>query len=466
MQLATVSSESVLMTTIQFIEIKPFTSCCKDLEILYHIPSSIQASSRHYIALCEVGESSQFTWVWAGKTVPLQQEGITVKWREGKVTFASQVLPKLSDGREYFLMYCNEDGTILGESRPFQFFTDSDEFSSIDLQSAPSDDVVVISMHRKKASSSEVSLRHNNDDDTMRFEVLPEQRYTDTTEPLGGDKDPEYFSRSVSSTVIRKKGDNDTRESEGSDTKSDDELLTSSYKETKGYQNIPLESSTNHEVIQQLKSEVLILKEDNMRLEDESSTKDNTIEELRAEITALNEQIALRTLSNSTVLINSPKEDKEKRILKKRIQEETKKSARFEELLDHKETLILQMENEKAELIAELREKNQQLQLLSQDNNTSQIKNKEQLDKSQSDPFLVQQLNIGPTVKLATSSSQLTEDDIANYNTQVGGDYKTKLYLKLFRQDTFICHKCNEILPAHTQEFTRLNHVQQCKGLL
>ena len=438
------------MTTVQFIEIKPFTSCCKDLEISYHIPSSIPSSSRHYIALCEVGESSQFTWVWASKTVALQQEGITVKWREGKVTFVSQVLPKLSDGREYYLMYCNEEGTILGESRLFQFFTDSDEFSSIDLQSTPSDDVVMISMHRKKApstASAEISLRNNNDD-TMSFEVLSEQRYTDTTAPLAGDKDPEYFSRSVTFTVIPKKRDNDTKESstsklplEGSDTKSDD-LLTSSYKETKDYQNIPMES--NREAIQGQKSEVA-LKEENIRLEDEATAKDNIIEELQAEITALKEQIAVNTLSTSTVVINSPKDDKEKRILKKRIQEETKKSARFEELLDHKETQILQLENEKAELIAELNKTKQQLQMLSQDVNTLQIRNKE--------------------LELL-DSKKLTEDDIANYKTPVGGDYKTKLYLTLFRQDLFVCHKCNEILPAHTQEFTRLNHIQQCQGLL
>ena len=427
------------MTTVQFIEIKPFTSCCKDLEVSYHIPSSIPSSSRHYIALCELAEkSSQFTWVWAGKTVPLQQEGITVKWRKGKVTFASQVLPKLSDGREYYLMYCNEDGTILGESRPFQFFTDSDEFSSIDLQSGPSDDVVMISMHRKKApstTSSKGSL-HSNDDDTMSFEVLPEQRYTDTTEPI--DKVPEYFSGSVTSTVIPK-GDNNTSQSTASkvslkvsDTKTDDDLLTSSY-EGRNYQNLPMESNTNKEVLQET------LKDENIRLKSEIAAKDNLIEELQTEITTLREQLALNTLSNSTVLINSPKEDKEKRILIKRIQEETKKSARLEELLDHKETQISQLENEKAELISKQ-------------------------DKLQSNPSAEQQ-NVELTVKLA-SHSKLTENDIANYNVPVGGDYKTKLYLKLFRQDPFICYKCNEILPAHTQEFTRLNHIQQCRGML
>ena len=441
------------MTTVQFIEIKPFTSCCKDLEVSYHIPSSIPSSSRHYIPLCEAEESSQFTWVWAGKTVPLQQEGITVKWREGKVTFASQVLPKLSDGREYYLMYCNEDGTILGESRPFQFVTDSDEFSSIDLHSAPSDDVVMVSMHLKKAptTSSEVSL-HNNDNDTTSFEVISEQRYTDTTEPIAGDKDPEYFSQSVTATVIPK-GDNTSQSTasksslERYDTKpdDDDDPLTSSYKELRNYQNLPMESSTNKEVLQ------VTLKDENIRLKGEIAAKDSFIEDLLAEITALKEQVvALNTLSNSTVLINSPKEDKEKRILLKRIQEETKKSARFEELLHHKETRILQLENDKAELIAEVKKAKQHLL--------------DQTEKLQGSPFAEQQ-NAGPTVKVATNS-KLTEDDIANYNTPVGGDYKTKLYLKLFRQDPFICHKCNEILPAHTQEFTRLNHIQQCRGLL
>ena len=167
------------MNGVQFVEIRPFLSCCRDLEVVYHIPSSIKASNKHYIALCEVGETI-FTWVWAGKTSPLEEEGITVKWRKGKVTFTNRVLPKLSDGREYFLTYCDEDGTTLGESRPFQFFTDSDEVSLMDLQSAPSEDVVMISIPHNKAprtTSTDISLHSNND--TMSFEVLSEQRYAD-----------------------------------------------------------------------------------------------------------------------------------------------------------------------------------------------------------------------------------------------------------------------------------------------
>ena len=240
-----------VMTEVQFLEVKPFVSCCRDLEVVYHIPSSIKASNKHYIALYEVQRSNQFTWVWAGKTISIEQEGITVKWRKGKVSFANQVLPKLSDGREYFLMYCNEDGTILGQSRPFQFTTDADEFSSIDLQSAPSEDAIMISIHPKKepsASNSEVSLHnYNNDDDTMSFEVLSEQKYSDTIDPLA-EKKPDYFSQSVTSTVITK-GDNSSRTTlQGSDTKSD-ELLTSSYSETKNYQNVPKESNCNQENI-------------------------------------------------------------------------------------------------------------------------------------------------------------------------------------------------------------------------
>ena len=159
-----------MTTEVQFVEIKPFVSCYKELVVVYHISSSIKASSNHYIALCKVGESSsQFTRVWADKTVPLQQEGITVTWRKGKVTFASQVLSKLSDGRKYFLMYCSEDGTILGESRPFEFCTDPDEFSSMFLQN-----------------------------------TYPEQRYTNTTEPFAGDEDPRCLSQNGIFTVIPK----------------------------------------------------------------------------------------------------------------------------------------------------------------------------------------------------------------------------------------------------------------------
>ena len=454
------------MTSVQFIEVKPFTSCCKDLEVLYHIPSSIPASSKHYIALCEVGESSQFTWVWAGKTALLQEEGITVKWRKGKVTFTSQVLPKLSDGREYYLMYCNEDGTILGESRPFQFFTESDEFSSIDLQSAPSEDAVVISMHHKKeldqTTCPEVILPRNNNYDTTSFEVLSEHRYSDTSEPLAGDKeqDLECFSQSVRSTVIPRIGDKVITVSSAtnldSDTKSDDEVLTSSYN-GKGYQNLPMESNNNQEVIQKLISELLAVKIEIKRLTDEVNAKENIIEAMQTENAALKEQMTLNALTNSTVVINSSKDDdREKRILKKRIQEEAKKSARFEELLDHKEALVLQLENEKAELIAKLKKLEEQLQMVSQKVDSQQIHN------SQTSTL---QPKKDSTVK-ENGNSKLAEDEIVNYNKQVGGEFKTKLFLKLFRRDVFVCHKCNEVLPAHTQEFTRLNHVEHCKGLL
>ena len=480
------------MTEVQFLEVKPFVSCCRDLEVVYHIPSSIKTSSKHYIALYEVQGSNQFTWVWAGKTILIEQEGITVKWRKGKVSFANQVLPKLSDGREYFLMYCNEDGTILGQSRPFQFTTDADEFSSIDLQSAPSEDAIMISIHPKKepsASNSEVSLHnYNNDDDTMSFEVLSEQKYSDTIDPLA-EKKPDYFSQSVTSTVITK-GDNSSRTTlQGSDTKSD-ELLTSSYSETKNYQNVPKESNCNQENIQ-LRTELVTLKETNMRLEDEVAIKDTIIEELKSENTTLKEQVTLHALSNSTVVINSPKEDKENRIYKKRIQDEIKKSTRLEELLDHKEAKMTQLESEINSFKAEARKMEHQLQMTLQDINALQIENRklnDQIQKLQTEQILP--LDINPMqienkrlldeiqklqaelflAKQQNSSVELlpkrkiAEEDIADLNIPVGGEYKTKLYIKLFKQDPFICHVCNEVLPAHTQEFSRLNHVKHCKG--
>ena len=474
------------MTKVQFLDIKPFVSCCKDLVIVFHIPSSIKASNKHYIALCELLESSQFTWVWAGKTEPLEQEGITVKWRKGKVTFANQVLPKLSDGREYYLMYCNEVGTILGESRPFQFSTESDEFSSIDLQSTPSDDVVMISMHGKKApptSSSEAQFT----DDTASFEVISEQTYSNT-EPTVGDKEKgetEYCSQSVTSTVVPKNLKSTTT-IERTDLKDDDKLLTSSYTETKHYHNLPMESTSNPEDIQLLKSEVVSMKAEVTRLKDEVTRKENVIEELQSENATLKEQIALHTLSNSTVLVNSPKEDKEKKIMRKRIQDEAKKSARLEELLDHKEAKLSQLENEKTNLVAELNKKEEELHLVSQNISTLQEENKElklhklhtQHNSPQYNPLekvdeLVQKT---PTELLLpkqqnssvelTGKIKLSMEEVADLSIPVEGDFKTKLYIKLFKQDPFICHVCNEVLPAHTQEFTRLNHVQHCKGLV
>ena len=143
------------MTKVQFLNVKPFISSCKDFEIVYRFHSPINASSfqamdtaddhchsskkssnsklesadvsnhKHYIALysdwsCKLLECR-------GKTV-VEQEGTIVKWGKGKVIFAKQDLQKLSDGRKYYLMCRNEDGTKLGESRPFQFCTESHKF--------------------------------------------------------------------------------------------------------------------------------------------------------------------------------------------------------------------------------------------------------------------------------------------------------------------------------------------------
>ena len=479
------------MTKVQFLDIKPFVSCCKDFEIVFHIPSSIKASSKHYIALCELLESSQFTWVWAGRTVPLEQEGITVKWRKGRVTFANHVLPKLSDDREYYLMYCNEDGTILGESRPFQFATESDDFSSIDLQSTPSEDVIMISMHGKKAApatSSSLEVLRNSNDDTASFEVISEQTYSDTVEPTVEHKEKgetEYFSRSVTSTVVPKNIAESTTTIEGSSTKSDDKLLTSSYTH---YHNVPMESTSSPENIQLLKSELVTVKAEVSRLNDEGTMKDNIIEELKTENATLKEQLALQALSNSTVLVNSPKEDREKKILKKRIQDEAKKSSRLEELLDHKEAKLIQSENEKTNLTVELQKKEEELHLALQNTRMLEEQNKElKLYKSRVQHNSPQYINSlekeeekhaqkMPTELLLheqqnssvelTGNNKLSMEDVANLSIPVEGDFKTKLYIKLFSQDPFVCHVCNQVLPAHTQEFTRLNHVQHCKGSL
>lgn len=482
------------MTEIQFVDVKACVSCSKDLEVSYHVPSTIRTNSRHYVALLEAGEAqSEFTWVWAGKTQLLEPEknGITVKWRKGTVTFVSHVLPKLPDGREYYLIYCNDVGTTLGRSRPFQFFTDSDEFASIELQSVPSDGVVINHVHDKKlsTSSSEVSLHSNGG--SMSFEVISEQKYPDTAE---GNKEmpqePQYLNQpSVISTVtpkdVIKPEDSRTVESplKRSDTKSDDELLGSTCAGVERYQNAP----DNQELVQLLKSEIATLKEENGMLKDEVVIKDNIIEELNIDNSTLKEQIATKSLSQSTVVINSPKEeDKEKKILRKRVQDETKKSSRLEELLHYKQTQMEPLQHEikglKAELnkVAEtcrilMEEKvalEEQLQLQIQVINTEKRTLIEQVQQLQSE----QQKNVSSatgsvnknitpgTTEDSTVNINITTGVIGDVNIPVSAEYKTKLFIKLFKQEPFICHICNQVLPAHTQEFTRLNHVQHCKG--
>ena len=223
--------------------------------------------------------------------------------------------------------------------------------------------------------------------------------------------------------------------------------------------------------------------------------KDNIIEELKVEITTvqaenttLKEQLMLNTLSNSTVLINSPKEDKEKRILKKRIQDEAKKAARLEELLDHKENEIAKLTTEykiSGDLALEKAKIEEQLQLVQENNNllcteiaelndklqklqaenmlpNSDTQNVEKMLQLRSEPLITKQHN--NTWSLELGNERITEDQITCLNMPVDGVYKTKVYMNLFKQDPFVCHVCNQLLPAHTQEFTRLNHVKQCKG--
>ena len=337
------------MTKVQFLDINPFVSCCKDFEIVYHIPSSIKASSKHYIALCELLESSQFTWVWAGKTVPLEQEGIAVKWRKGKVTFSNHVLPKLSDCHEYYLMYCNEDGTILGESRPFQFTTKSDDFSSIDLQGTPNDDVIMISMHGKKApptSSSQVTV-HNINDDTPSFEVISEQTYSDIVDREKEKGETEYFSQSVTDNCTAMQNnayrhfENDLKEPRQKRQRRDpgDPVYHTALPSTSGY--------SKQENIQVLIREMVALKEEISKLKDEIAMKDNIIEKLENNNATLKEQVAF---SNSAI----------------------------KELFNHKETKLL--EKEKAKLKDESRPESgkfqQQLQMLSRDVNTLEAENK------------------------------------------------------------------------------------------
>ena len=108
------------MTKVQFLNVKSLVSFNKDFEVEYRIYSStVKASKKHYIALC-----CDWTCILLeckGKTV-LEQEGITVKsGGNGKVKFTKQDLQKLSDGRKYYLLCRDEDGRILGGSRPFEF---------------------------------------------------------------------------------------------------------------------------------------------------------------------------------------------------------------------------------------------------------------------------------------------------------------------------------------------------------
>ena len=478
------------MSEVQFIDVKPFVSCCKDLEVIFHVPSTIKTSTRHYVALREVGEEeSEFSWVWSGRTEPLEpgSNGITVKWRKGKVVFASRVLPKLSDGREYYFIYCNEDGTTLGKSRPFQFCTDSDEFSSIDLQSVPSDNMVLVSLHKKVPSTcgSETSLHSNG---SLSFEVVSEERYTDTKELSAPEdkntEEPSYFNTSVSSTVVPAKINVTQLTAKGSEdgvTKGDD-LPSASYRNVPSdnkYQSLTVVSNDYYkETIESLKLQISLLT-------DGLSRKDHVIEELKAEIAVLKDQSML----TSTVMVNSPKQDKEKQILTRRIQEETKKSSKLEKLLRSKETRIVFLENEVAklrdesvhgiekinQLAAEKGTVAEQLQEQFQAVNALQIDNRkqqEQIQYLQTELYQKQEQPRDQGQKtacitddqLAGTSEYLTQKEKTDLVIPVSADQRSKLYVTLFKQEPFVCYICNEILPAHTQEFTRLNHIQQCKG--
>lgn len=473
------------MSKVQFIDVKPFVSCCKDLEVIFHVPSTIKPSTRHYVALKEVGEEQgEFSWVWSGRTEPLEPEnnGITVKWRKGKVVFTSRVLPKLSDGREYYFIYCNEDGTTLGQSGPFHFCTDSDEFSSIDLQSTPSDNMVMISLHKKAPSvcGSETSLHSNS---SLSFEVVSEEDYTDTTKefPPPENKDieePSYYNAgSVTSTVVPAKLNVTQLSAKGSDDDQarGDDLLSASSRNVPGeneHQDVPVGSNNyDKETIESLKLQISLLA-------DEVSRKDHVIEEQRAEITALKDQSVL----TSTVMINSPKHDKEKQILTRRIHEETKKSSKLEQLLRSKETRIMFLENEVTRLRDEsLHEKvdqlaaekfilEEQLQEKSLAIDKLQIENRKQQDQIQ---YLQTELHNKPEQLLNSqistscktpSTTLLTQDEKSDLAIPVSANKRSHLYVTLFKQEPFVCCICNEILPAHTQEFARLNHIQQCKG--
>jgi len=480
------------MSEVHFVDLKPFVSCCKDLEVTFHIPSTIRPSTRHYVALREVGEEQgEFSWVWSGRTEPLEPEsnGITVKWRKGKVVFASRVLPKLSDGREYYFIYCNEDGTTLGQSRPFQFCTDSDEFSSIDLQSVPSDNAIMISLHKKAPStcSSEASLHSNG---SLSFEVVSEERYTDTKEfPAPENKnaeEPFYFNASVSSTVVPLKMNATELTAKGSDNKiiKENDLPSASYRSVPSenkYQNQALVTNNcDKDAIESLKLQISLLT-------DEVSRKDHAIGDLKTELAALKDQGML----TSTVMVNSPKQDMEKQILTRRIQEETKKSGKLEQLLRSKETRIVFLENEVAKLrdesvdsiekVNQLAAENatlaEQLREQSQVNNVLQVdirKQQEQIQYLQTELYQKQEVPRDQSHKsarkidnqLVSTTKYLTQEEKADLATPVSADQRSKLYVTLFKQEPFVCYICNEILPAHTQEFTRLNHIQQCKGRL
>ena len=292
-------------------------------------------------------------------------------------------------------------------------------------------------------------------------------------EPILGDEEGEngYSNQSVTCTVVPKKHRNTTSTViEDTNTISNDKLHTSSYTETKHYHILPMESTSNPEDTQLLKSEVVSMKAEVTRLKDEVTRQENVIEELQFENATLKEQIALHTLSNSTVLVNSPKEDKEKKIMRKRIQGEAKKSARLEELLDHKEAKLSQLENEKTNLVAELVKKEEELHLVSQNISTLQEENKElklhklhtQHNSSQYNSLekvdeLVQKI---PTELLLpkqqnssvelTGTKKLSMEEIADLSIPVEGHTNPKLSIKLFKQDSFICHVCNQVLPAHT----------------
>ena len=152
----------------------------------------------------------------------------------------------------------------------------------------------------------------------------------------------------------------------------------------------------------------------------------------------------------------------------------------------NKETRIIFLENEVAklrdqsvdgmekvnQLAAEKATLIEQLQEQSQANNTLQVENRkqqEQIQYLQTELYKKQENQSHKTAckidnQLARSTKNLAQEEKADLVTPVSADQRSKLYVTLFKQEPFVCYICNEILPAHTQEFTRLNHIQQCKG--
>ena len=116
---------------VRFLDISTFVPLDKDLCVVYRVSFPINNNNKDRITLCKVGENPTgdniCAWVLAGETS--YQEN----WQEGKIVFSSSDLRRISYdcSSKYYLAYCDENG-VVGESQPFQFYSNFEENLAMD----------------------------------------------------------------------------------------------------------------------------------------------------------------------------------------------------------------------------------------------------------------------------------------------------------------------------------------------